>query len=146
MDVERLLTLFFSAAYPLIIKQFVNSVVESPLVRIDAVDSQGMNSNCTAVALGIAMQVVQTNRVLNDVELSVHARDLSQILISAARIRGALPICAEDMDRAGADGRIILEDGEYVVSIKCNFYYLIYLFNLHLIHIHPLYLSIIYSL
>ena len=91
---------------------------------------------------------MQTNRGLNDVELSVHARDLSQILISAARIRGALPICVEDMDRAGADGRIILEDGEYVVSIKCIFiiYLFIYLFNLHLIHIHPLYLSIIYSL
>jgi len=102
-----------------------------------------MNSNCAAVALGIAMQVVQTNRGLNDVELSVHARDLSQILISAARIRGALPICVEDMERAGADGRIILEDGEYVVSIKCIF--IIYLFNLHLIHIHPLYLSIIYE-
>ena len=115
------------------------------MVRIDAVESQGMNSNCAAVALGIAMQVVQTNRGLNDVELSVHARDLSQILISAARIRGALPICVEDMDRAGADGRIILEDGEYVASIKCIFiiYLFIYLLNLHLIHIHPLYLSII---
>ena len=90
---------------------------------------------------------MQTNRGLNDVELSVHARDLSQILISAARIRGALPICVEDMDRAGADGRIILEDGEYVVSIKCIFIYLFIYFNLapHL-HLSTSSINDIYSL